>query len=62
MPKIKCATCKKKLNLVQITTGSCSHCGLSYCQMHRHPEAHACAPQTISLSLPNCTPSKIDRL
>ena len=40
--KMRCALCKCKINLLQITINTCL-CGSIFCTDHRLPEDHDCA-------------------
>lgn len=44
MPRQQCSMmgCTAKLNLMEVTVGSCKHCSSAYCLKHRLPESHVC--------------------
>lgn len=39
--RTRCMKCRVKLNLIDITLGTCL-CANVFCSSHRHPEEHAC--------------------
>ena len=63
--KIRCGVCQKKTGL----TGIVCRCGITFCSLHRYPEAHQCSinyqqlgKEILSKSVLGTTSQKIEIL
>jgi hypothetical protein len=64
-PGNRCPCCRKKLLL----TDMACRCGIRHCQVHRHPESHACTHDfksqgraILATQLESCVGAKIEKI